>query len=263
MNRREQSDEAAPAQQDELQRLHRELAQAQELLERQRRRKSSLLAMAAHDLRTPLAIIQGYSQLLAAEPASQLDTTSEYIDNIVTHADSLGKMIENLITLDQLERGETHPAPTRNDLNELVENAIAQVEGLTKLKELVVHYQPAPVPVWVAADVEQTDRALYNLLSHAIKYARPGSELRVEVDRPGQFGRVALRDPQRRLGPDITERLFDLVEVNGNGPTSLRGMDVGLVLARRVADAHGGAVEATSKPDCGTTLSLSLPLSDE
>lgn len=263
MSRPDEPDGHTPAQQSELQRLRLELDRSLELLERQQRRKASLLAMAAHDLRTPLAIIQGYAQLLAAEPAARLATTSEYIDNIIAHADSLGKMIENLITLDQLERGETRLTFARNDLNELVGDAIAQVEGLTKLKELSVHYQPSPLPIWVDADAEQTGRALYNLLSHAIKYARPGSELWVEVGRFRQFGRVTLRDPQRRLGADMIARLFHVAEINHDGPTSLRGMDMGLVLARRVADAHGGTVGATSEPERGTTLSLSLPASGE
>jgi two-component system sensor histidine kinase VicK len=260
MNHSEQLDENRTTN-DELRRLRRELEQTQQQLAQQQRGKTSMLAMAAHDLRTPLAIIQGYAHLLAAEPVAQSETTSEYVDTIVAHADSLGKIVDNLITLDQFEGGEMRLSRGRHDLNELVDHAIAQVEGLTKLKELVIRYRPASSAVWIDADAEQTGRALYNLLNHTIKYAHPGSEIRVEVNLPDPLGSVTLRDPQRNLSPQMISRLFDLVEINRDGPASLRGMDIGLVLARRVADIHGGAVWATSDADNGTALTLSLPIS--
>lgn len=259
MKRSEQLDENRTTN-DELRRLRRELEQARKQLAQQQRGKTSMLAMAAHDLRTPLAIIQGYAHLLAAEPVAQSETTSEYIDTIVTHADSLGKIIENLITLDQFEGGQMRLSRGRHDLNELVDHAIAQVEGLTKLKKLVIRHRPAQSAVWIDADAEQTGRALYNLLSHTIKYAHPGSEIRVEVNLVDPLASVTLRDPQRHLSEPMFSRLFDLVEVNRDSPASLRGMDMGLVLARRVADIHGGAIWAKSDANNGTSLTFSLPV---
>lgn len=255
---------AMTGQDAEILRLRQELAQVTAQLDRLQQHKSSLLAMAAHDLRTPLAIIQGYSQLLAADLASVVSAAAnEYITNIVAHADSLGNMVGNLVALDQMERGELRLSITRCDLIEAADHAIAQVEGLTQLKDLHIQTHAAPSPVWIDADEGQIGRALYNLLSHANKYARPGSALLVDITRDGAFGRVLLRDPQRYLDGEILSRLFDLADVNRDGVASLRGLDMGLVLARQVAEEHGGHVTAFSEAGQGLTLGFYLPAAED
>lgn len=247
---------------EELRTLRQELEQALVQIDRLKRRKSSLMAMAAHDLRTPLAVIQGYSQLLAADLLPDADPAiREYIINIVAHADSLENMVENLVSLDLLEHGQLSISLERSELNDLVGQAIAQVEGLTLVKGLTIGHEIGD-PVWANVDESRIRRVLYNLLSHATKYARPGSALRVIVDREGMFGRIALIDAQRQLGPDIVARLFDFVDIDRAGLSALRGMDMGLVLARQVAEKHNGRVTAVSKPHLGTTLALYLPAAE-
>lgn len=253
--------EVSAGQDDELRRLRRELAQVSLQLDLLQQRKSSLLAMAAHDLRTPLAIIQGYSQLLAddllpdASPAVR-----EYVVNILAHAESLGNMIENLMALDQLERDQLHLTAECVELCDVADQALAQVEGLLLVKELTI--ESANMPVCVTADEGQVRRILYNLLSHTAKYARPASTLRLEVRSEDGYGCVSLTDPNRYLNEDTVARLFELVDVNTSGHMALRGMDIGLVLARQVIERHGGRVVAASAPQQGTTLSFYLPVAD-
>ncbi len=248
----------------ELRRLRRELARTNAKLERLQRRKSSLLAMAAHDLRTPLAIIMGYSQLLELGLAADADPTiREYVTTIVAHAASLRNGIENLVVLDGMERGEVTVTPTRCDLVELIGQALAQVEGLMVVKALDVTVDMPPAPIWVMADEDAVGRALYSLLSHAEKYAREHGRLLISVSGDEQIGRVAVRDPDRRLSAETVARAFDLVEVGRDGRPAVRGTDLGLVVARHVAEAHGGRVEAASDDAGGTTFALSLPRAGE
>lgn len=255
--------EAKMASEDELHRLSQELAQVKARLARLERRKSSLLAMAVHDLRTPLAIIKGFSQLLAADLSPNADADArEYIGNIVAHADSLGAMIENLVLFDQAERGELRITCDQCDLSELVDQAIAQVEGLTSLKNLTIRSRISVDPVRVAADEKQLGRVLYNLLSHATKYARLESELFVEVAAEDGFGRLALRDPHLFLNDNVLARLFDLVENGAKDGAALWGTDMGLVVARHIVEAHGGRMEASCERLSGVTLRLYLPLAD-
>lgn len=250
-----------PDNNDELIRLRRELLRVQTQLDRAQRRKSSLLAMAAHDLRTPLAIIQGYAQLLEAETAGETDTaTAEYVTNILAHSESLGHMIENLVALDQIESGNLRPSAAPYNLNELVEHALAQVEGLLKIKSLSFAYSGTLTPAWVEVDEHLIQRALYNMLSHASKYARPSTQLRVEIEPDGSYYRVQLHDPQRQLPPEMLAKLFDLAELNHDGFASLRGMDMGLVFTRHVVEQHGGRVAATCVTGHGMILALYLPV---
>lgn len=246
-------------QEDVIRSLQERLTQAEAELTIAQRRKSSVMAMAVHDLRTPLAIIQGYSQLLAAELPADNDATREYIASILTHAESLGKMVDNLMALDLLESGRFRLVTRPGDLNERTGEAIAQVEGLTDLKDITVSYRPHPSPVRVEIDEAQIGRILYNLLSHTTKYARPGSQLQIDVSRQGEFGRVSLLDPNRTLKRDILARLFDLADIDSASPTSLQGTDIGLVLARLIAEKHHGYVEAVGGTGKGVILALYLP----
>ncbi|HEY1408492.1 MAG TPA: HAMP domain-containing sensor histidine kinase [Promineifilum sp.] len=248
----------------EVRRLRQELAQARERIELLQHRKSSLLAMAIHDLRTPLAIIQGYSQLLAAELSPESDAAHlEYLANIVAHTESLAIMIENLVALDQAERGELQLSIGRVELNEMTGQAIAQVEGLTLVKGIMVQHDREQETVWVNADESQTTRLLYNLLRHTIKYSQPGGRLEIQTGHDESYGRASFKDPRRVLRPGMLGRLFDLADVRDKGASSLAGMDLGLVLARNVADAHGGRLSAVQGAEQGVTISLYLPLADD
>lgn len=255
--------QSVEAREEELARTKRELALVRAQLQRLQQRKSSLLAMAAHDLRTPLAIIQGYSQLLAVGLTDETDAaTREYLTTIVGHSTVLGNTIENLVALDQIERGEMGVSAVRCDLSELVLAALAQVEGLARVKGLAVHCVTPPTPLWVFADENQVGRVLYNLLSHGEKYAREGGELSIEVMREGDYGCVKLIDPRRVLAADMIARIFDLIEVTPEGRASVKGTDMGLVVARYVAEAHGGSVTVASSVADGTCFTLCLPCSE-
>ena len=245
-------------------RLRLELEQARTELEALRRRKSSLVAMTAHDLRTPLAIVQGFAQLLASELGPDTDpAVDEYISNILAHSSSMEKMVENLVALDQYERGEINLKAERGNLNVLLDEALAQVEGLSAIKTLTISFRPAPAAAWVFVDVNQIGKALYNLLSHTIKYARPGSLIEIDITRAGEFLKVRFFDTNRRLTTDMIARLFNLGDMNPDGQNATGGMDMGLVLTRYIAEQHHGRIEATSRKGHGTTLDLFLPADHE
>ena len=249
---------------EELRRARRELERVKARLERLQQRKSSLLAMAAHDLRTPVAIIQGYSELLAGALAADTDPTiREYLTTIVAHTTSLRHGIENLVALDQMERGEVQLTAVRCDLNELVGQALAQVEGLMVVKSIAVTVAAPPEPLWIMADEEQVSRALYSLFGHAEKYARENGQLLFTVVVDEGMGLVTVRDPNRVLPGQMLARAFDLVEIGHDGRAALRGTDLGLVVARRVAEAHGGRAAVQSEVGQGTTFALYLPRAAE
>ena len=249
---------------EELRRTRRELERVKGRLERLQQRKSSLLAMAAHDLRTPVAIIQGYSELLAGALAADTDAAvREYLTTIVAHTTSLRHGIENLVALDQMERGEVPLTAVRCDLNELAAQALAQIEGLMAVKSIDVSVDAPSEPVWVMADEEQVGRALYSLFGHAEKYARENGRLLFTVAAVEEMGLVTVRDLNRVLPEQLVNRAFDLVEVGRDGRAALRGTDLGLVVARRVAEAHGGRAAVRSETGQGTTFALYLPLAAE
>lgn len=244
----------------EIRRLRRKVVEMEALLEQFQRQQSSLLAMAVHDLRTPLTIIQGYAQLLSIELRAARDPTiDEYTNNILVHAESLGNMIENLVALDQIERRQLRLSLVECDLNVLIDNVLAQVEGLLKIKNLQIGFDPAPAAAWINGDEQQIRRGLYNLLSHTAKYAHPDSRLRVDLERDGPLYCIRFLDPQRTLPADVLPHLFEVPDVQQRGTVSLHGLDLGLILVRYIAEQHGGRVSASCSPGRGMALALYLP----
>ncbi len=258
---KKQNDPPMVSDEEEIHRLRQELEAIKSRMAQFQRRKSGLLAMAVHDLRTPLAIIQGYSQLLDVDLRTDDPNIRDYITNILAHADSLSAMIDNLALYDQIERKQLRLSCAEGDLRELVEQAVAQVEGLLSIKSLTVTPDFAASPV-VRVDEKQINRVLYSLLGHAAKYAQLESELFIGVRENGAFGQVSVRDPNLFLNEKRRARLFDLIENIQAEAASLRGMDMGLVVGRHIAEAHGGRLEATCRLDEGMTLHLYLPLAD-
>ena len=131
------------------------------------------------------------------------------------------------------------------------------------VKSIDVSIDAPSEPVWVMADEEQVGRALYSLFGHAEKYARENGRLLFTVAVVEGMGLVTVRDLNRVLPEQLVNRAFDLVEVGRDGRAALRGTDLGLVVARRVAEAHGGRATVQSAAGPGTTFALYLPLAAE
>lgn len=213
-----------------------------------------LLGLAAHDLRTPLAIIQGYGGLLEGGLPPDADPLMrEAVATIVAYAKSFQYLIENLTALEQSGREELRLSPMRRDLNELAGAALDEIGGLLAIKGLTVDRHLSPSAVWVEVDEKYVARALYALLAHAEKSARPGGALRVEVAGEGEFGRVSLSDPARPMPREGLDKLFRWE----------RHADVGLIAARAIVEAHGGRLTAHSAPGEDVTFTLYLPRVDE
>ncbi len=224
--------------------------------------EAKLLTLASHDLRTPLAIIQGYGQLLEGGLAPEADPlTRESVTTILAYAKSLQYLIESLVALEQIGRGALRVSAARLDLNKLAETALAEIGGLLTIKGVSVARHLSSTPIWVGADENHVVRALYSLLAHAEKAAQPDGELRLEVAGNGDFGWVWLTDPARSLTAESATHLFDLEEVTDRA--TRRDIDLGLLAARYVAEAHGGNLTARSASGEGLVLALYLPRADE
>lgn len=214
----------------------------------------SLLALASHDLRTPLAIIQGYGGLLEdGLPADADPLMRESAATIMAYAKSFQYLIGNLLALEQSERGELRLSPARRDLNELAGAALAEIDGLLAIKGLTVERRLPPSAAWAEVDEKHIIRALYAVLAQAEKAARPGGALRIEVADEGESARVSLSDPARPTPQEGLDKLFRLE----------RHADVGLIAARAIIEAHGGRLTAHGAPGEGVTFTLYLPRVDE
>ncbi|MCB0792507.1 MAG: HAMP domain-containing histidine kinase [Flavobacteriales bacterium] len=221
--------------------------------------RKELIGNVSHDLRTPIAAIQGYAEtLLMKEDRLSADERRDHLRTIMQSAERLRRLVDDLFTLSKLEAGQTELELEPLSLGELVHDVVNKLRLLAKEKNVSINIIMAKDLPIVEVDVRQIDRVLQNLLHNAIKFCRPGDHITVELDgtRPDAV-EVRISDTGIGIPEDELPHIFDRYFSGGR---SLKGDGAGLGLAivKRILQMHGSDVEVSSKPDAGSTFSFTL-----
>ncbi|MDE3053702.1 MAG: DUF4118 domain-containing protein, partial [Gemmatimonadota bacterium] len=216
--------------------------------------KDALLAAVSHDLRTPLTSIKAIAHRLAERGTAEAAS-------IESEADRLNRMVADLLDLSRLNAGSL---PLRLELNvadELVGAALRTVSGV-RGERLVLVQAETPGVVGVVGDIVQSVRVLVNLLENALKYSPPGAAVELAIRRRADRVEFAVAD----RGPGIAEAERDRVFTQfyrppGTAP-DVGGAGLGLAIARRLAEAQGGAVRLKPRPGGGSVFTFDLPAAE-
>lgn len=259
----------------ELETALTELRAQHSSLEEANRIKDEFLNNINHELKTPLNAVIGYSGLLLRETEGTLtDEQRADLSLIEANGKHLQNILDNILSLKDIERGTVELERRPTDLNELLRAAVASVRPRAQAKNLEVVFEPLDVPpVWV--DPTMILRVAFNLLDNAVKFSQRGrivARTRVahgdpdrpmdptsEGDRP--FALVEIEDQGTGIRPEDVERIFQKFQ-QAEPPTRKHegGSGVGLTIAKNLVELHGGRIWLTSRPGQGSTFSFSLPL---
>jgi CheY-like chemotaxis protein len=208
-----------------------------------------------------LAAISNAGQLLQAIETQQGFSTRavEIINRQVKH---LSRLIEDLLDVARVTSGKVTLTRERVNLAALVQRSLDVLRGNGRLDQL--HLVVQAEPVWVDADPARLSQIVDNLLMNAIKFTPPGGQIEVQAGSEGDDAVLRIRDSGIGIAPELLPRVFDLFT---QGPRSLDrsqgGLGVGLTLAHRLAQAHGGHIVAASEGlSKGSTFVVSLPRAD-
>jgi PAS domain S-box-containing protein len=221
----------------------------QKELERLRTEWSSIVA---HDLRQPLNAIAVHAQLIAMG-APALEAPLRRISQAVVH---LNRMVQDLLDLSQLEARRMVLAQENVDLVSLVTRTVDLVapQALDRHFEVRV-YGEAP---FVAVDPDRITQVVENLLSNALKYGSAGTPVVVDIDTTGVDVAVAVTNEGPGVDPAELPHLFNRF-YRVEGGTRVKGVGLGLYIARELIEAHGGHIAAESTPGEKTTFCFTLP----
>ncbi len=230
-------------------------------LERIDRDRRTALAHASHDLRTPLAALQGYLQTLAVKGA-ELDQAqrAQYLEVALKHSERLGRLIEQVFALAKLDDPEAQPSRERFSLGELAGDIAAKhrlradAAGVLLQMDIAVDTPP------VHADIAMFERLIENLLDNALKFTPRGGRVSIAVRHTAAGVLLEVVDTGGGIAVDELPRVFDRF---------YRGQDVrgdssglGLAIVKRVAELHGVPIEVTSAPGGGTRFALTMAAAD-
>jgi len=218
--------------------------------------RRDFVANASHELKTPLAAIQGYAELLAEE------TGHADVAVILNHARRMSKLVEDLLALSRLEARSMDPKPRLLALGPFIARALQLIQPQADAKTLVLMQDTAAGPAEVVCDEEALLQILVNLLDNAVKYTPEGGRITV-LARLEPDGRVtlAVRDTGPGIPPEHLPRLFErFYRVDKARSRELGGTGLGLAIVKHLADVLGGEAYLTSRPGEGTEAGIRLPI---
>lgn len=255
---------------DELDRLNRELLlQQQKLreintqLEAASRHKSQFLANMSHELRTPLNVIIGFSEVLLNESVGELnrEERAEFLGNIVTSGRHLLGLISEILDLSKIEAGKMVLSPERFSVQDVVEGVRQTVEPLATRKGIVIEVYLDPQLSTLTADVVKIKQILYNLLSNAIKFTPERGKVFVRASATEEWVEFSVRDTGIGIKPEDRKRIFqEFQQVEMSAARHYEGTGLGLTLAKKFVELHGGRIWVESEVGKGSTFTFTVSL---
>lgn len=221
--------------------------------------RQDLLRSISHDLRNPLTVIHGQAQLLQArlEKAGPTDLARSSIDAIITSARRMNAMLRDLADSIRLESGQMAIQSEPVDLDLSLAELLRRCAGTVSV-ERVRTEMPADLPP-VSADPDLLERIMVNLLTNALKYSPPGTEVLIKVERAGSEAVIQVTDRGDGISPDDLPRVFDRF-FRARRTRNVEGLGLGLFIVKVLVQAQGGQIRAQSEPGKGSNFCFTLPL---
>jgi signal transduction histidine kinase len=223
--------------------------------------ETGFISTVSHELRTPLTSIAGYTELLLDGTVGTLNEEQQSSLSIVkNNVDRLTSMIEDLLDISRIASGRVPIKREPVDMNHILAQAVELLRPqiLRKAQEVSLELEAHLPPVW--GDTDRLVRAVINLVMNAHKYTPEYGQLRITSGMAGEMVTVAVTDTGIGLTPEQQEHLFEQFYRAGESTDSIRrGVGLGLMITRSIAQIHGGDILVASQAGQGSTFTLRLP----
>lgn len=248
---------------NELLLLQQKLARTNDELNRSNKLKSLFLSMAAHDLRSPLSIITGYTDLLQRHlPEDDSTKARRYLLSISTQAMRMDRLVNDLLDLDLIERGELKVKLREQDFVKLVRE-IAEAEKLN-FNDRLIDIKLPHQPLYLLLDGEKISRVIHNLVNNACKYTPDDEKVAILVAHTDGEAVFQIMDNGKGMNPAQLENLFEPYYRTEEAKESrIEGRGLGLFIVKMLVEAHDGRIEVESVVGRGSTFTVYLPLHKE
>lgn len=223
--------------------------------------KSQLLSLASHQIKAPLAAIKGYlSLVLEGGYGAVPEPLKKPVEAMQHSANGLVDLISSLLDLRKIEEGKMDYQFARTDLASIVRDVVEEMGMLATTKKLQLNVSGADGMVWVRADAPKLRQVVLNFVDNAIKYTPSGS-VSVKLVAEDRHATCTVSDTGLGMSPALLPRLFDEFTRDQRVQHTIRGTGLGLYIAKRIIEAHGGTAHAESDGEGkGSRFILSLPL---
>ena len=220
--------------------------------------RKELISNVSHDLRTPVASIQGYAEtLLMKEKNISKDKQNKYLETIYKSCERLQKLVNDLFELSKLESKQITLNKESFSIAELVNDVAGKYRLISQKKGISINTVFSSAIPLVEADISLIDRVLQNLIDNAVRFCKEGDYINIEI-RPGsdQMIRLSIADSGAGIEKDALPHIFERYY---KGDDYKQSSGLGLAIVKRIIDLHKTRIEVQSIKGKGTTFSFTLP----
>ena len=242
-------------------RMARRIREQLDQLKNQDQLRRRLVAQVSHDLRTPLASLQGYLESLELR-AGELSGSEqrEYLSIALRQSRRLSRQLDELFQLASLDARETEPHCEPFPVAELVQDVVQKYQLRAREQGVRIRMAAARGLPFARADISLTERVLENLIENALAHTPAGGAIDLLLERDGEWLRVSIRDTGCGVPEDQLQQIFEAFHQAREGRREGLHAGLGLSIAQRIIALQGGEISAASGPGEGLTVSFTLPL---
>lgn len=222
--------------------------------------KSNLISFVTHELRAPLAVIQGYLELLSSYPIEEfINKGKDQLSTILHQVSRLTRLVRAFSDLSKIESGHgIELVREQFDLRNLVEEAVSAERIIARFCKFQTHIGPGVGKIY--ADEDKLLEILFNLLSNADKYSPSGGTVHIHVDQNIEGIRIAVVDPGLGISKKNFKHLFTpFYRIHSADRKKIEGSGLGLALSKIYVEAHGGKIWVESEPGKGSAFYFTVP----
>lgn len=242
---------------NELVDMQRELAKKNAQLTQLNQEKNRFLGIAAHDLRNPLHAILMLSDFLLDECTE--GEQKEFLEEIRSSSTFMARLIDDLLDVAKIESGQVALELAMCDINDLLEATIKRQNLMASRKQVEINLVGQPLPP-ALIDISKIEQVLNNLIGNALKFSLPGGQIDVRVRAADERFEIEVQDWGVGIPPEIQSRLFTAFAKGQTGTAGERSTGLGLVIVKRIVQAHGGEIHVESRLGEGSTFTVQLPI---
>jgi PAS domain S-box-containing protein len=223
--------------------------------------KSQFVSMVAHELRAPLAAIQGWLEIvLSGEAGEDEEQRNKWLGRAKDRAHSLLIMVNDLLEINRMEAGRVAQKMETVKLSEIIQKIVDFIKPEADKKNITITMKlPKNMPP-IQADVRDMEKLFTNLINNAIKYNHKEGSVTVEGEVDRSFLCIRVKDTGFGISPENLSRIFeDFYRVEDDKTKKIIGTGLGLTISKKIVDSHFGRIEVQSQLNEGSTFSVYLP----
>ncbi len=231
--------------------------------------KSNFIALAGHELKTPLTVISSFNEMIVAGEMGTVSTEAMEATQLMQEKLSdLNRLVENILDMSRAEQGMLELLLEERNLSEIVHDVVAKRDAAVTRRVVTLSVSLPSDPMIARVDARRIEHAVLSLVDNALRFTPDGGSIRVELEREGEKGLISVRDTGIGISSTDQHRIFEkafqpddvMHHSSGRFAFGSRGFGLGLALCKAIVDAHGGEVRLHSRPGSGSRFSICLPL---